>query len=140
MRDLAVSNSIKHIGAIHGITPGHQIGNNIKIEYTGRSTGYTRLLTGAVGVIQEVRGKNGDSFCFKELIELREPSTLQLAMRRPVQGGDSGAWVTMQGETGTEWCAMVVAEDRQSGYAIPAETIMDYLHSNGFPGLRCVPF
>ncbi len=134
---LTSSCSIQKIGNLSGITPGRLVAGNLKVEFTGRSSGHKSLVTGGVGVIQQISFGNGTTCCFKELVELKEPSMNGLYLSRPVHGGDSGAWVTTQGTTGTEWCAMIVAEDRQTGYAIVAESLMDFLASNGYPNLSC---
>src|SRR5258705_68753 len=83
-----------------------------------------------------IESLQGIKHCFNHLIELKQPSIFNLALKRPVQGGDSGAWVFVQGQTGLEWCAMIVGEDRQTGYAIMSDRIQGFLQSKGYT-LNC---
>ena len=128
--------SVLNIGNIQGATPGNQLCPNLAIEYNGRSSNYKSLVLGGIGVIQEVMDSNNQPCCISELIEVKEPSITSLVINRPVKGGDSGAWLITQGASGNEWCGMIVAEDRQTGYAIMSESILDFLAAKGF-NLKC---
>lgn len=129
--------SVMNIGVINGHTPGNQMHPNLVIDYTGRSSGSQSLVLGGIGVIQEITDHAGRTYCMNHLMEIKRPTMLGLAFNRPVHGGDSGAWIVTQGASGTEWCGMIVAEDRQAGYAIEADAILTHLNNNGFSGLRC---
>lgn len=129
--------SMVGVGKIDGHTPGNQMHPNLLIDYTGRTSGFQSLSLGGIGVIQEITDHNGGKYCMNHLIEIKRPTMVSLALNRPVHGGDSGAWIVTQGASGTEWCGMIVAEERQTGYAIGADAILSYLNNNGFTGLKC---
>lgn len=129
--------SIISVGKIDGYTPGNQMHPNLLIDYTGRTSGFQSLSLGGISVIQEITDHNGRKYCMNHLIEIKRPTMLGLALNRPVNGGDSGAWIVTQGSAGTEWCGMIVAEERQTGYAIGSDAILAYLNNNGFSGLKC---
>ena len=125
--------SVLNIGRIKGITPPYLLQSNLSTQFNGRSSEHkTSLVLGKIGVVNEVENLQGVKHCFNHLIELKQPSIFNLALERPVQPGDSGAWVTVQGASGLEWCAMIIGEDRQTGYAILSSSIQGYLQSKGF--------
>jgi hypothetical protein len=132
--DKSVSSSLSviNIGSVDGETPENQLNSNLAVEFNGRTSNKSSLVLGGISVIQEITDNHGHACCFKELIEVKNPSMMSLALGRPVQGGDSGSWLMTQGAAGNEWCGMIVAEDRQTGYAISSESIIDYLKSEKF--------
>jgi hypothetical protein len=118
-------------GKISGITPSNQLHPNLVVEFNGRTSGYKSLVLGGIGLTQEIIDPGGNTCCFTNLLEVKEPSMSSLVLNRPVKGGDSGAWLVAQGATGNEWCGMIVGQDRQTGYAIMSESIMEFLYHNG---------
>lgn len=136
--DASISSAyeILGIGKVDGFMPNNQMQPNTVVEYTGRTSGYQSLVIGGIGVIQELNDTAGRICCFKELIEIRQPSITSLVLNRPVKGGDSGAWLIAQGTFGNEWCGMIVGEERQIGYAMLAESILDFFRFQGY-NLKC---
>lgn len=129
---IAANKSIINIGTIHGVTKNIQLHPNLGIEFNGRTSDYKTKVLGGIGVTQQLDDPQGNPCCFTHLIEIKEPSITKLVLNRPVQGGDSGSWLIAQGSSGNEWCGMIAGEDRQTGYAIMSESIMDFLQSNGY--------
>ena len=130
---IAAKHSVLNIGSIKNAMPAAKLHPNLKIEYNGRSSGHQTLVIGGILYSQEVDDPiSGQKCCFSNLIELRQPSFLHLCFKRPVESGDSGAWILGSGATGLEWCGMIVAENRQSGYAIRSEDILKHLSAQGY--------
>lgn len=130
--DLPSNYSIVNIGKIVKHTPSIELGTDMLIEFNGRTSGHKTLVIGGIGATQQIANATGETCCFKNLIEIKQPVLTDLLISRPVSGGDSGAWVIVNGNSGLEWCGMIVGENRQSGYAIHSEDIMANLESQGF--------
>ena len=125
------------IGKVDGYIPNRSLHPNLVVEFHGRTSGHkTGLVLGGTGLVNEVEDMDGNVHCFGNLVEIKEPTMGGLVISRPVKGGDSGSWVMGQGAMGTEWCGMVIGENRQSGYIITAESILDTLRANSY-SLSC---
>lgn len=131
------NSSIRHVGNVDGFMPNVDLHPNLQVEFHGRTSGHkTSIVLGGTGLYNEVEDATGTAHCFKNLMEIKDPSMPSLVLNRPVKGGDSGSWVIGQGVSGNEWCGMVVGENRQTGYAITAESILDFLKANHY-SLKC---
>ncbi|MCJ8208123.1 hypothetical protein MUY27_00290 [Mucilaginibacter sp. RS28] len=130
--------SILNIGSIKDYMPANNLHPNLKVEFNGRSSGHQTLVTGGIGLVMEVEDtQTGQKSCVKDLIEIKQPSLSNLVLQRPVKGGDSGAWITINGTNGLEWAGMIIGENRQAGFAIHSEDILTHLNSNGY-SLTCI--
>jgi hypothetical protein len=78
------------IGPLTSITPRTNIVQGQVVEFTGRSSGHRTLRVGKLGAVYQLRWA-GQTYCFKNLIELSWPRFYQLMGGRPVTRGDSGA-------------------------------------------------
>lgn len=72
------------------------------------------------------RSASGEYYCFKNLFELRWPSSWRLLYGSPVRQGDSGAWVCNPNSAGWGWCGMVIGGDRLIGYAQYSESVQEW--------------
>jgi hypothetical protein len=125
------------IGPIHGRTPKTSMAPSLAVEFTGRSSGNRSLIVGGLAVAYSFRDNAGQAVCFRNLFELKWPRFSRLVLGRPVKSGDSGAWVCTQGASGTEWCGVIMGEDRLHGFAMLSESIEGWLAGQGYH-LRCV--
>ncbi|TKT85304.1 hypothetical protein [Dyadobacter frigoris] len=66
------------------------------------------------------------------MIEIKQPVLGNLAIKRPVKGGDSGAWLVTSGNSGLAWCGMIIGENRQAEYAIHSEDALSHLSAKGY--------
>jgi len=131
--EIKANHAILDIGDIRGITPANELHPNLKIEFTGRSSGHRTLVTGGIGFVQQITdSQTGETSCFKNLIEIKQPRLSSLLLRRPVKGGDSGAWLATEGNNGLEWCGMIIGQNRQAGYAIHSQDILEHLKMAGY--------
>jgi hypothetical protein len=126
------SEDILNVGRVFSVTRKEMINPCTKVEFNGRSSGLRRLRTGSIGATYKLYDKDKNEFIVRNLIQIEWGNLFDLAYHRPVQSGDSGAWLTLEGENGPEWCGLVVAEDRLRGWAIPSEDIMNHLAQNDF--------
>jgi hypothetical protein len=117
--------SILGIGDIFGITPMPNIYPKQPIEFTGRSSGYSKRLVGGLAVIYEFSHFN-EKFCYKNLFEIRFPIHNPIRLNPPVKPGDSGAWVCNYSKSGKSWCGVVIGGDTVQGYATFSETMKDW--------------
>lgn len=131
-QSLASNFEVMDIGPVHGLMPKAQITPGLNVEMTGRTSGYRQLQIAGIAVTYKFTDGVGDEYCFKNVFEVRWPSFARLLAGRPVNGGDSGAWICAQGTTGTEWLGMIIGEDRLQGYAILGENISAELSRAGF--------
>jgi hypothetical protein len=125
------------IGPLHGRTPKISMAPSLAVEFTGRSSGHRSLIVGGLAVAYSFRNSSGQSVCFRNLFELKWPRFSRLVLGRPVKSGDSGAWVCTQGASGTEWCGVIMGEDRLHGFAMLSESIEGWLAGHGY-NLSCV--
>jgi hypothetical protein len=63
----------------------------------------------------------GQTYCFRDLFEIRWRSFVCALCGPVVQAGDSGAWVCAETDRGPGWCGQIIGEDRHVGYATFAE-------------------
>ena len=96
------------------------------VDIAGKHSGPRVLEIGGLAITYRLRDSTGNIYCFKDLFELRWPRWWRGIGGRPVQHGDSGAWVLASQASGTEWVGMALAGDRLVGYAMFAENIVDW--------------
>jgi len=130
--DIPSLEEVFSIGRITGATPASAMAPTLAVEVAGRTSGYRALQVGCAVAAFKFSDNLGTVYCFKNLFEVRWPSFSRLLLGRPISAGDSGAWVCTQGKTGTEWCGMVLGDDRVQGYACLSSSVEDWLRSNGF--------
>lgn len=130
--NIASESEVLQIGPIYGVTRKAMMSPELIVEMSGRTSGHRDLVVGGIAATYRFRDSADNLYCFEHLFELRWPSFLRLVLSRPVSGGDSGAWVCAQGQKGTEWCGMVIGEDRLQGYAALSENIMNWLQGEGY--------
>ena len=118
------------IGALTGVTARANLTPGQMVEMTGRTSSHQQLKIGGLAVVYRFR-HNGQDYCFKDLFEVRWPRFLKLCGRRPIQGGDSGAWVCNPDANGFGWCGMIIGGDRLQGYAVYSETIKNWWTQKG---------
>lgn len=130
--DSSIQSQLKilQIGQVTGITPKARLTPGQAVELTGKTSGHRTLEIGGLGACYKFQDHN-NTYCFRNLIELRYPSGVIPSISSPIQGGDSGAWVCIPSGQGYEWCGMVIGEDRRRGYAIFSEAIEDWWKNQG---------
>lgn len=106
------------------------------VDMAGKQSGSRPLEIGGLAVTYRLRDSGGSLYCFKELFEVRWPRCWRVIGGRPVQHGDSGAWLLSSQATGTQWVGMALGGDRLIGYAMFAENIVDWASSNHNLNLR----
>jgi hypothetical protein len=112
----------------------NQFGSWQRITMKGRQ--FKTGATGAVAPFYRVIDDQRREFCFENLFEVRTssrlpiPSFLAQLFYAPPQQGDSGSWIEIYGPQGNEWCGMLVATDGYMGFAIEAETILDWARND----------
>ena len=126
------------VGRLTGSSTIDDVYEDSPVEISGRS-GRRCLYTGGLLVLGSLLiGK--DRYCFKNLMEIKRASAQNWGVTgtisRPVNPGDSGAWVIQEGPLGPEWCGMVVGGAGPVGYAVFAENILAWLDGKGHKGLR----
>jgi hypothetical protein len=130
--NIVSSHEILGIGRISDRAQKSEMAPTLDVDVAGRTSGYRALEVGGVTAAYKFTDSSGNVFCYKNLFELRWPSFGRLLLGRPISSGDSGAWVCAQGKTGTEWCGVVVGDDRLQGYAALSENIGNWLKDNGY--------
>ena len=73
-----------------------------------------------------LRDENKNPYCFEHLFEIRWPRFMRTIVGRPVQRGDSGAWVLVSTGSGQRMGGMAIAGDRLLGYAVFAENVAEW--------------
>jgi hypothetical protein len=118
---------------LSGITPKANVNPGTLVDMVGKESGLRTLEVGGLGITYRLRDtKTGNVYCFYHLFELRWPRWWRVLGGRPVQRGDSGAWILAAQASGTEWAGMAVAGDRLIGYAVFSENITDWAsHKHG---------
>jgi len=118
------------IGAISGVAPRSSVWPGQTVEMTGRTSGYKSLEIGGLAAVYRI-DDGPDSYCFKNLFELRQPLA-GFGLPRACRDGDSGAWVCSPiGLKQAEWVGMVTAADSLIGYGVFAETIESWWSTQG---------
>jgi hypothetical protein len=125
-------------GTLSGISSKSTPSPGQTLEMAGKQSGSRALEIGGLAVTYRLRDSGGSLYCFKELFELRWPRLWRAIGGRPVQRGDSGAWLLSLQATGTEWVGMALAGDRLIGYAMFAENIVDWAKTNHGLNLRVI--
>lgn len=118
------------IGPLTGITPRANVLKGQFVELTGRTSGHRTLKVGGLGMLYELKD-GGQTYCFKNIIQLSWPRFYQLGSGRPIARGDSGAWICNHDAAGFGWCGMIIGDDRLHGYAVYAQTIADWWQAQG---------
>jgi len=107
-----------------GVTAKKDINPGQLVEMIGKQSGSRLLEVGGLGVTYRMRDSDSNFFCFHHVFELRWPRWWRAFTSRPVQRGDSGAWLLASGINGNEWAGMAFAGDRLIGYAIFADDVL----------------
>jgi hypothetical protein len=129
---LAVSGNVIGIGQPLAVADRKVLFRGLAVEVSGRECGLRTLVIGKLAVFYDFTDDLGTTYCFRDLFEVNWPSQIALLSGRPLQQGDSGAWVICQGRLGPEWCGMVVGEDRLHGYAFLADSAIGWMKSNHY--------
>ena len=97
------------------------------MELTGSQSGNKVLEVG--GLVQVCQfSLDGNTYCYKNLFELRET----YSHNKPVQPGDSGAWVCQGEGSNIGWCGIVVGGDSLIGYAQFSEKVHAWIKGKGY--------
>ena len=128
---------IMDIGPLTGWTSIDDVFEDSPVQVSGRS-GHRNLYTGGLLAVGSLR-IGPDRYCFRNLIEIKRASVrhwgITGSLAPPVHPGDSGAWVIQDGPGGPEWCGMVVGGTGPVGYAVFAESVLDWLKSKHYSSL-----
>ncbi len=118
---------IAQFGPLRGVVAKDSLEPGTLVDFAGKQSGARILEVGGLALTYKLHDAiTSDVYCFTELFEVRWPRLGQTMLHRPVQRGDSGAWVLASGPSGLEWAGMVIAGDRLIGYAVFAENIIDW--------------
>ncbi|MEM9153211.1 MAG: hypothetical protein AAGB19_22545, partial [Cyanobacteria bacterium P01_F01_bin.3] len=118
---------ILDIGPLSDVATRASVSTSQLSEVTGRTSGFNAMQVGALAAYYKFQ-IDGKSYCFKNLFEVESPFGAPGVIKR----GDSGAPVCIDGASGKEWAGMIVGRDSFKGYAIFAETVMDWVKSEGY--------
>lgn len=132
--DSSIQSQLKilQIGNLTKITPKSNLTPGQSVEIAGKTSGHRNLEIGGLAICYKFSDSNNNTYCFRNLIELRYPSgAITPAISSPIQSGDSGAWVCISSGQGYEFSGMVIGEDRRRGYATFSETIEDWWKGQG---------
>jgi hypothetical protein len=124
--DSAVSSKMEvlDIGQISGIRRNFM--PPLAVEITGRSSRNRHLRIGNLVAAIRLADHKGNKYCFGNLLEIKWPSFSRVVLGRPIQSGDSGAWVCASSASGFDFLGMVVAGNRSIGYANLSRSIEDW--------------
>lgn len=120
----AVTQEILGIGKLSSITTVKLLSQGQSVEMVGRSSGQKYLEFGGWVAAYRILDHQSNYYCFKNLIEIKQSGFLRNIYSRPVDSGDSGAWII---NDALEWSAMAIAGDRFTGFAIPSEQIETWI-------------
>jgi hypothetical protein len=113
---------ILKIGRVNGIIPPENIAQLHRLETTGRTSDWKILQYGSKTPYYNITVQStGESHCFENPLQLRDPTG-----RTPVDEGDSGAWICVPGNAGSQWAGMVVGGDGQLGFAVSASALKSW--------------
>lgn len=130
--------AIASLGDVHKIGPittaaeASSVYQTLQVEFTGSTSGYRCLTVGALAVTYRFVGPGQAWYCLSDLFEVTWPRWFRTELGRPVNGGDSGAWVCAEGEHGTAWCGSIIGQDRARGFAAFAEFQLKELSAAGY--------
>ncbi len=113
-----------------GVRSRQDINPGDLVDVAGKQSGSRLLQVGGLGVTYRMRDSANNFFCFHHLFELKWPRWWRVIASRPVQKGDSGAWVITSGVNGSEWAGIAIAGDRLIGYATFAEEVIDWARAD----------
>lgn len=122
--------AILGVGGLSGIAPKSRINPDASVRVAGKSGRRTRYVGGLS--VREF-DFNGTKYGYKNLFELKPRSRFwgfTGTFSPPVEPGDSGGWVLIEGANGTEWLGVIVGGDGPVGYAAAAEFVTDWLRTN----------
>lgn len=115
---------ILDIGVITGIRRNFM--PPLAVEITGRSSKNRSLRIGALVAAIRLSDNKGDNYCYSNLFEVKWPRFSRVILSRPIQSGDSGAWVCAASGSGFDFLGMIVGGNRTVGYANLSRTIEDW--------------
>jgi hypothetical protein len=117
-----VKQEILKIGKIDGIIGHESLAQLHRLETTGRTSDWKVLQYGSNTPYYNIKVRStGDNHCFENPLFLRDPTG-----RRPVDEGDSGAWICVSGNAGCHWAGMIVGGDGQVGFAVSARALKSW--------------
>ena len=111
---------ILSIGSLAGVVPKTSMTPGQEIAFEGRTSGYRIAEVGGLAVFYRFHGDN-ETYCFRDLFEVRWRNWMRQVFGPVVRAGDSGAWVCAETDQGPGWCGQVIGEDRHVGYAAFAD-------------------
>jgi hypothetical protein len=113
---------ILSLGRIKDIFPSDHLEQDHHLEMTGRTSDWKVLFYGGETCFHNLHIRStGDVCCYEDPIILRDPTG-----NKPVDGGDSGAWICVPGDDGYHWAGMVVGGDGQVGFAVSADALKNW--------------
>ncbi len=118
--DIAADLEILSIGPLTGVVAKNSMSPGQEITFVGRTSGNRIAEVGGLGIFYRLK-MNGQTYCFRDLFEIRWRSFIRTFFGPVVQAGDSGAWVCAETDQGPAWCGQIIGEDRRVGYAAFAE-------------------
>jgi hypothetical protein len=118
--------------SIAGVAPALSPGQSVTV--TGAVTGTTRHWLGSL-CLSYGFASGGQTFCFRDSIELvPQPSGVLGRTIVPTQG-DSGSWVLTDDQP-PEWAGLFFGEDGKRGFAVRAKWVHDWAFSRPSRGFR----
>ena len=121
---------ILSIGPLSGVVSKNSMTPGQEIAFEGRTSGHRTAEVGGLAVFYRFQ-IGGQTYCFRDLFEVRWRSLARMLLGSVVHAGDSGAWVCAETDQGPGWCGQVIGEDRRVGYAAFAQNIIDEWSSAG---------
>jgi len=111
---------ILSIGPLAGVVSKNSITPGQEITFVGRTSDNRIAEVGGLAIFYRLN-MDGQTYCFRDLFEIRWRSFIRTILGPVVQAGDSGAWVCAETDQGPAWCGQTIGEDRHVGYAAFAE-------------------
>lgn len=124
--EAAASSDLKilSIGPLAGVVSKNSLVQGQQVMFEGRTSGHRICEVG--GAVQYYKLElNGQSYCFRDLFEIRWISFTRSLFGPLVKGGDSGSWVCSETDQGPGWCGQVIGDDRHIGYVAYAESTIE---------------
>lgn len=131
---IAADLEILSIGPLAGVVSKNSMTPGQEVTFVGRTSGNRTAEVGGLAVFYRLQ-MSGQTYCFRDLFEIRWRWFIRTLLGPVVQAGDSGAWVCGETDRGPGWCGQVIGEDRRVGYAAFTENILTEW-SNGGKQLR----
>lgn len=121
---VAADLEVLDIGPISGVIAKSSMTTGQSIEFAGRTSGHRIAEVGGLAVFYRLK-LGGNTYCFRNLFEVRWQDFFRTFLGPIVRGGDSGAWVCAASAQGMGWCGQIIGEDRNIGYAAFAENTVE---------------